>query len=253
VTDLLRGWYSILSQLSAALAEPLSRWADGSRLPVVTALLFGAIGATAPCQLSTNLSAIADVSRRAGAGRPWAEALAYTQGKALVYTAAGAAALALGRGLQDAAVPVIVLARRLLGPFLVVLGLVFLGVLRPRLAVGQRLAATIQRRAALGGARGAFLMGATFAFAFCPTLFLLFCGLTIPLALASGAGLAVPAALALGTAPPLLVYAGLLGAGRGFAGADPRRLARLQAVASRIAGVVLVLAGVNDRLTYWAL
>jgi hypothetical protein len=253
VTDLLGGWYGILNQLSAALAEPLGRWDDASRIPIVSALLFGAIGAIAPCQLSTNLSAIAYVSRRAGAGRPWAEALAYTLGKALVYTVAGAAAMVLGRGLQDAAVPVIVLARRLLGPALMVLGLVFLGLLRPRLAVGQRLAAAIQRRVSLGGVRGALLMGATFALAFCPTLFLLFFGLTIPLALTSKTGLAVPAAFALGTALPLLTYAGLLGTRRRFAGTDARGFERLQAVGGRVAGIVFVLVGVNDTLTYWTL
>jgi cytochrome c biogenesis protein CcdA len=253
VTELLRGWYAILAQLSAALGEPLSGWAGGSQVPVVSALLFGVIGSSTPCQLSTNLSAIAYVSRRAGDGRPWAEALAYTLGKALVYSLVGAAAVVLGLRLQEAAVPVVVVARRILGPLLIVLGLVVLGVFRLRFSVGRRLAAAIRRRAAFGGARSAFLMGAAFALAFCPTLFLLFFGLTIPLALASSAGLVVPAVFALGTALPLLAYAALLASGRGLVRADPRRLARLHAAATRVAGVIFLLAGVNDTLTYWAL
>jgi cytochrome c biogenesis protein CcdA len=252
VTELLQGWYTVLAQPSAMLGEPLSRWAGGSRLPILSALLFGVIGAAAPCQLTTTLSAIAYVSRRAGQGRPWGEALAYTAGKALVYSLVGVAAVALGLRLQEAAVPVVVIARRVLGPLLIVLGLVFLRVLRFRFSAGRRLAAAIERRAALRGPRGAFALGVAFAFAFCPTLFLLFFGLTIPLALASGTGLVVPAVFALGTALPLLAYAALLAMGRGVAGADPKRLARLHAAATRIAGVVLLLAGVNDTLTYWA-
>ncbi len=251
--ELLRGWYVVLSQLSAALGEPLSRWAGGTQLPIVSALLFGLIGASTPCQLTTNLSAIAYISRRAGEGRPWRDALAYTLGKALVYTVVGAAAIGLGLGLQEAAVPVVVVARRVLGPLLILLGLVFLGLVRLRLSVGGRLSAAIQRRAAPGRARGAFLMGAAFAFAFCPTLFLLFFGLTIPLGLTSGAGLLIPAVFALGTALPLLAYAALLAGGRGLAGVDPRRLERLRAAASRVAGVVFLLAGLNDTLVYWAL
>lgn len=253
MTALLREWYGLLAQLSAMLGEPLARWADGTQVPIVSALLFGVIGATAPCQLTTNLSAMAYVSRRAGEGRPWAEAVAYMAGKALVYTLVGAAAVALGLRLQEAAVPVAVAARRVLGPLLVVLGLVFLGVLRLRFSVGHSLAAAIGRRAALGGVRGAFLLGVAFAFAFCPTLFLLFFGLTIPLAVASGAGLLLPAVFALGTALPLLAYAALLAAGRGLAAAEPTRLARLHAAATRVAGVAFLLAGVHDTLTYWAL
>lgn len=253
MSELLRGWYVVLSQVSAALGEPLGRWAGGGQMPIVSALLFGLIGASAPCQLTTNLSAIAYVSRRAGEGRPWVEALAYTLGKALVYTVVGAAAIGLGLRLQEAAVPVVVVARRVLGPLLILLGLVFLGLVRLRLPVGGRLAAAMQRRAAPGSVRGAFLMGAAFAFAFCPTLFLLFFGLTIPLGLTSGAGLLIPAVFALGTALPLLAYAALLAAGRGLAGVDPRRLERLHAAASRVAGVVFLLAGINDTLIYWAL
>lgn len=118
--DLVRDWYAVLSQLSAAVGEPLSHVAARVQIPVLSALLFGVIGATAPCQLTTNLSAIAYVSRRPEGARPWAEGVAYTLGKALVYTAAGAAAIALGLGLQDAALPVVAAARRLLGPVLLV-------------------------------------------------------------------------------------------------------------------------------------
>ncbi|MBI4013219.1 MAG: sulfite exporter TauE/SafE family protein [Candidatus Rokubacteria bacterium] len=251
--ELLRGWYGVLGQLSAPLGESLGRWAGAGQMPIVSALLFGLIGASAPCQLTTNLSAIAYVSRRAGEGRPWVEALAYTLGKALVYTVIGAAAIGLGLRLQEAAVPVVVVARRVLGPLLIVLGLVFLGLVRLRLSVGGRLAAAIQRRAAPGRVRGAFLMGAAFAFAFCPTLFLLFFGLTIPLGLTSGAGLLIPAVFALGTAVPLLAWTALLATGRGLVEVDPPRLTRLHAAASRVAGVVFLLAGLNDTLVYWAL
>lgn len=251
--DLLRDWYAVLSQLSAAVGEPLSQAASRVQIPVLSALLFGVIGATAPCQLTTNLSAIAYVSRCPEDGQAWAEAVAYTLGKALVYTAAGAAAIALGLGLQDAALPVVAAARRLLGPVLLVVGLAFLGVVRVRASLGGRLADWIRRRTAARGPWGAFLLGVGFAFAFCPTLFLLFFGLTIPLGLASTGGLLLPAVFAVGTALPLLAYAGLLAAGTGLAPAYARRLADAHPALRRIAGGIFLLAGLNDTLTYWAL
>ncbi|MBI2555463.1 MAG: sulfite exporter TauE/SafE family protein [Candidatus Rokubacteria bacterium] len=176
----MREWYIFLSRLSAGVGEPLNQLADQIQLPLISALLFGLIGATAPCQLTTNLSAIAYVSRRLRDGRPWAEAVAYTLGKALVYTAVGAAVVGLGLQIQASAIPVVVVARKLLGPLLIVIGLAFLGLLNLRLSPGQRLTAALQGLIAAKGAWGAFLMGVVFSFAFCPTLFWLFFGLTVP-------------------------------------------------------------------------
>ena len=250
---IMRQWYIFLSQLSATLGEPLNQVADQINFPLVSAVLFGLIGATAPCQLTTNLSAIAYVSRRLGEGRAWVEAVTYTLGKVLVYTAVGGAVIGLGLHIEASTVPVVVVARKLLGPLLIVIGLVFLGLVKLRVSFGQRLTETIRRRVAARGAWGAFLMGIVFSFAFCPTLFLLFFGLTIPLGVRSGAGLLVPGLFAVGTALPLLAYAALVAAGSGLAGAYARRLAGGHTVVRRIAGAVFILAGINDTLTYWAI
>jgi cytochrome c biogenesis protein CcdA len=250
---IMREWYVFLSQLSAALGEPLRQFAERVEFPLATALVFGLLGATAPCQLTTNLSAIAYVSRRLGDGRPWMEAVAYTLGKVLMYSAAGGAVIGLGLQIQASTVPVVVVARKVLGPLLIVIGLAFLGLLKLRLSLGQRLTVGIQRHISARGAWGAFLMGVIFSFAFCPTLFLLFFGLTIPLGLRSNAGLLVPGVFAVGTALPLLAYAGLVAAGSGLAGAYARRLSRSHTAVRRVAGAIFILAGINDTLTYWSL
>jgi hypothetical protein len=96
-------------------------------------------------------------------------------------------------------------------------------------------------------------MGVIFAFAFCPTLFLLFFGLAIPLGLRSSAGILVPGLFALGTALPLLAYAGLLTAGDGLAGRYVRGLSQSHATVKRVVGAIFILAGINDTLTYWFL
>jgi hypothetical protein len=63
----------------------------------------------------------------------------------------------------------------------------------------------------------------------------------------------VPGLFAVGTALPLLAYAGLVGAGRSLAGTYVRRLSASHSIVRKIAGAIFVLAGVNDTLTYWAL
>ncbi|MBI2113540.1 MAG: hypothetical protein HYT85_00420, partial [candidate division NC10 bacterium] len=59
-------WYIILSRVSAGLSGPVNALADQVNVPMVSVFLFGIIGAAAPCQLTTNLSAMAFVSRRSG-------------------------------------------------------------------------------------------------------------------------------------------------------------------------------------------
>jgi cytochrome c-type biogenesis protein len=251
--DLLRQWYLVLSRFSAMLTVPVSDLADRVELPLLTVLLFGLVGAVAPCQLTTNLSAMAYVSGRLGEGRPWRGALAYILGKVVVYSVVGAAAVVLGLQLQAAAIPVVLVARKALGLLMIAIGLGFLGVLRLRGSVGRGLSAWLRARLTRHGAWGAFLLGVTFSFTFCPTLFWLFFGLTIPLAVRSAGGWAFPGLFALGTALPLVVFTALLAAGTGAAGGCVERVQRSNRLVSRVAGVIFILAGINDTLTYWAL
>jgi cytochrome c-type biogenesis protein len=186
--ELAASWYAILSTLNAAVAGPLRELADSIDVPLVSALLLGLIGATSPCQLTTNAGALAYVARAGGPQRSAAvNAAAYLLGKALVYTVIGATVILAGRQLAQGSIPVIVAARKVLGPLMILLGLYLLGLLPLRFSFGQGLAGWLEARASSGVA-GAFLLGAAFSFAFCPTLFLLFFGLTIPLALRRRSG-----------------------------------------------------------------
>ena len=253
MADFAARWYALLSTLNAAATGPLDALADAAGVPLLSALLFGLIGATSPCQLTTNAGALAYVARSAGEGGGAAlrSAYAYLLGKALVYTLVGVVVILVGQRLAQGSIPVVVVARKALGPLMIVLGLYFLGVLPLRLPPGGGLAEWLEARAG-AGVGGAFLLGTAFSFAFCPTLFLLFFGLTIPLALSSPVGVVYPGVFALGTTLPLLALVGLLAAGvkaGGYLSAARRAGRWLQPAA----GVVLVLAGLNDTFTYWFL
>ncbi|MBI3979689.1 MAG: sulfite exporter TauE/SafE family protein [Chloroflexi bacterium] len=251
--ELAANWYVILSALNGAAAGPLRALADGIGLPLVSALLFGLIGATSPCQITTNASALAYLARGAGDRRAVAQrALAYLLGKVLVYTLLGTAVILAGQQLALTSIPAIVVARKALGPLMILLGLYLLGLVPLRFSLGKGISDRLEARAG-SGAGGAFLLGTAFSFAFCPTLFLLFFGLTIPLALRSPAGALYPGVFALGTTLPLLGLAGLLAAGAGGTKGYLQNTRRLGAWIQPIAAVVFVLAGLNDTLTYWFL
>lgn len=251
--ELVIDWYVWLSTFNAALAGPLRELADSVDVPLFSALLFGLLGATSPCQLTTNAGALAYVARAGGPrGSVAVNAVAYLLGKALVYTLLGVAVILAGRQLAQSSIPVIVVARKVLGPLMIILGLYLLGLLPLRFSLGQGLSGWLEARAGAGFS-GAFLLGTAFSFAFCPTLFLLFFGLTIPLALSSPVGVVYPGVFALGTTLPLLGLAGLLAAGVGATNAYLAGAHRLEAWLRPAAAIVLILAGLNDTIIYWFL
>ncbi|MFH1568455.1 MAG: aromatic aminobenezylarsenical efflux permease ArsG family transporter [Gemmatimonadota bacterium] len=185
----------------------------GSTLVLATALWLGLLTAVSPCPLATNVLALGFVSR--SAGRPREALLA-----GLFYAAGRSAAYVLISGLVIGgllAVPQLSdwlqhHMNRLLGPLLIVVGLVLTGLLRADLSF------SLFRRwgrtdGAPGGLVGAALLGFVFALSFCPVSAVLFFGSLVPLAVSQGSGLGAPLAYGLGTALPVLVLGWLIALG----------------------------------------
>lgn len=258
MSQLINQYYAWLSGLTNFLAPPLSDFAYALNIPLVSALLFGLIGATAPCQLSSSVATLAFLSRELREPRHlWAQTLAFVAGKITVYTLIGGAVVLAGLQLgqlSETAIPIVVFARQAMGPLLIVVGLFMLRVLKLRLSVGSRLSEWLEQK--IGTRTGllpAYLLGAAFAFAFCPTLFWLFFGLTVPLAIASSGGLAFPAIFALGTTLPILILAAFLATGPVDTRQVIRRFRSADVWVQRITGLVFLLVGLNETLLYWFL
>lgn len=249
--DLALAWYGVLNALSIALKGPLAGLTGGTEATLLTAIILGLIGAVSPCQLSTNAASMAYVvggPGQRGKGLAWS-ATAYVAGKVLVYSGIGLLAVLMGQGLQALAIPTFAATRRGLGPLMILIGLALLGLWRPRLGFGHGPSLWLRQRTG-GGIFGSFLLGVAFAFAFCPTLALLFFGYVIPTAIAAPIGPLYPAAFALGTTFPLLLTVAVL-----LLGSDPdtlsRRLAAWEPRLRKAAGVIFLLAGLNDAALYW--
>lgn len=256
MNEFIAEYYAWLSGLANWLTAPISNLEHTINIPLVSALLFGLLGATAPCQLSTNVAALAYLSRRVETPRRmWGQTAAFVAGKVTVYLLIGG--IVVGLGLQfgqltQTAVPVAVVARRALGPLLVVVGLLMLGLISSRLSVGGRLSVWLETRArGRQGLLPAYLMGVAFSFTFCPTLFWLFFGLTIPLAIASPGGLMFPGVFAVGTAVPVLVLATLLASGSVNARQVVKRFKPADVWLQRVMGIMFILIGLNEIVLYW--
>jgi len=148
----------------------------------------------------------------------------------------------------------VVAARKALGPLMLLVGFAMLGWLRMNGGFGQRLAWRLRERLGQGGSVGtSYLLGVAFSFAFCPTLFWLFFGLTVPLAIRSVGGWAFPGLFAVGSSLPLLAVVGAVAGGLGTVERFAGGIKRLERPLRLGAGAILILAGIHDTLIYWVI
>jgi cytochrome c-type biogenesis protein len=256
--DLVLNYYSCLSEFLSSLSIPVRDLAEMIDLPLVSVLLFGIMGALAPCQVSTNIAALAFINRKvAPAEKTWPPLFAFIAGKLTVYTIVGGIVVALSLTINqvgDTVIPVVVIVRRALGPLLIVVGFFMIGLLKSRLSIGHGLSHWLEQK--IGDQRGllpTYLLGVAFSFAFCPTLFLLFFSLTVPLAIASPGGIVFPSVFAFGTALPLVCMGGVIATTRGNTGLVAKRLKMAGRWLQSATGVILILVGLHETLLYWVL
>lgn len=248
-------WYS---QFANSLAEPIYQLSRGSNIPVLVALLLGLAGATAPCQISANVGAFGYVARFAGNGEATLnQALGFVAGKVLAYSLIGGAVIFLGTQMEAISqnlIPVISLIRKGMGPVFILSGLIMLGLFKFRKTVGENAKDKLLKFVPKQGIWGAFLLGIVFSLVFCPTLFLLFFGMLIPLGIQSTGGVFFPAVFAVGTALPLLFLAYLLAVGGDALKKKFVRCAgKINRVVTKIVAVVFIVLGLNDTILYWML
>jgi hypothetical protein len=221
---------------------------EQSPLAVFSALWLGILTSISPCPLSTNIAAMSYVGRQVG--RPGAVLLAggmYTGGRMLTYSLLGAAAVwslmsvvALSTFLQGT-------IHRPLGPLLIVVGLLLLGLFNLKLP-GVGVSEGLRRRIDRWGVWGAGLLGILFALAFCPVSAALFFGSLVPLATDRASPLLLPSVYGVGTALPVAAFAVLLAIGASWLGRAFDRVQQLERWARLGTAVVILGLGVYETL-----
>ena len=209
---------------------------------IAGALVAGVITSISPCPLATNIAAIAFLARRTGQGRriAWA-GLAYTTGRVLAYTAIAAALIG---GLLSTPAMSEILRNKLgglVGPLLILTGMVVGGWLPLRLPGSSRLDEWGDRLANRG-LLGEFLLGVLYALSFCPASAALFFGTLLPIAIQANSPVVVPVLYGLGSAVPVLIAVFLFVRGVEFAS----RLESLRRVGAHLqtgTGMIMIAAG----------
>ena len=213
-----------------------------------TALWLGILTSISPCPLSTNIAAVSYVGRRVGSRRlVLLSGALYTAGRSLVYLVLGAASVWSLMSMVSVSSFLQGTFPRLLGPILIALGLLLLGVFEltlPSLGVSDKL----QHRVDHAGVWGAGLLGVIFALAFCPVSAGLFFGGLVPLAVERSSPLMLPLIFGVGTALPVAFFAVLLAVGAGWLGTALDRVQVFEVWARRVTAVVFVGVGIYETL-----
>ena len=215
-----------------------------------SACWLGLLTAISPCPMATNLAAVAFVSRRIDHPRAVIHAgLLYTLGRSLSYVVLGwllvqgvMATPGLSHGLQQ-------FMNRILGPLLIVMGMLLVGLLRVGSGKGRSLD-SLQQRVESMGLWGAGVLGIVFALSFCPTSAFLFFGTLIPLALQQQSAFTLPLLYGVFTGLPVLILAFLLSVGGQALSRAHARITALEPIARRITGVIFILVGVYYTLSH---
>jgi len=216
-----------------------------------TALWLGILTSISPCPLATNIAAVSFVARRAHAPRQamWVGVL-YTVGRMLAYVIVGAlvvwSVLSLSKlsfGLQRH-------MHQWLGPFLIVIGVILAGWIKLPIANGSGWIEKLAKRAETWGGAGALLLGAIFAISFCPVSAALFFGSLVPLAVQHESIAVFPSVYGIGTALPVLGFAGVIVFSAQTTGRLFNRLSSFEKWARVGTGIVFLCVGLYMTLKY---
>jgi len=215
-----------------------------------SALWLGILTAISPCPLATNIAAISYIGRKVGsAGHVLASGLLYTVGRTLVYLGLAVVLVASVLSVPQVAQFLQRWMPLVLGPILILVGMVLLGMIEVNFR-GGGMSEGMRRRIDALGVWGALPLGAVFALAFCPTSAALFFGSLVPLALRLNSSVTLPLVYGVGTALPVIGFAVLLATSVQAVGKAYQVLARLEWWARVLTGWVFIGIGIYYALRY---
>lgn len=212
-------------------------------LALASALWFGILTAISPCPLATNIAAISFLERHANHPRDVIlSGIAYTMGRVVSYTLIGVLVITSMAGVPIMANFLQTYMYKILGPLLILVGLVLLDVFKINIT-GFSLSHEKQTNLAKSGLRGAFLLGVIFALSFCPISAGLFFGSLIPLAINNKFGIIFPVIFGIGTGLPVIIFAVAITFGVFAVTHWFKKMTKIEQYTRKITGVIFIGVG----------
>ena len=225
------------------MEEFLNNLMSNSSLPFVSAFVLGLMTAISPCPLATNITAIGFISKDVEHQKKvFINGLVYTLGRALSYTILafiifiGADQFKLSGWFQQ-------YGEKIVGPLLIVIGLLMLDVLKIKFPGMSALTKRFQKNGT-SSYWEVLLLGVLFALAFCPYSGVLYFGMLIPMTISSASGLYIPVVFAIATGIPVIIFAWLLAYTVSGVGKLYHRLKTFEIWFRRVISVVFIGIGI---------
>lgn len=217
-----------------------------SLLPdMVLALWFGILTSISPCPLATNIAAVSFIGKRIGKSSYVLSAgLLYTLGRTVTYVALGAFLVSGTQAIPSVAQFLQKYMNMLLGPVLIIVGVVLLDILKISFGSGTSLGEKMQGVAQKSGALGAGLLGIVFALSFCPVSAGLFFGSMFAIAVKHSSRFLMPSLFGIGTALPVLGFSLLLAFAAHWVGSAFNKLTIFEKWARMVTGVIFIVVGI---------
>ena len=195
--------------------------------------------------MATNIAAVAYISRNV-TDRKYAviTGALYTLGRMVSYSVLGILIIVVGLEIPGVSSFVQDVGEQILGPILIIVGLLMLFIDRLSFGRGGGKLASLGGKVANWGMIGGFLLGIIFALAFCPYSAVLFFGALIPVALKSSGGVALPAVFAIGTGLPVLIFGTLLSAGVAGVATWLNAITRAERIIRIIVSIIFIGVGI---------
>jgi len=219
--------------------------AKSINIPLLSALLLGLMATLGPCTLATNIAALAYISRKI-TDRKYAivTATLYTLGRMFTYTALGILIIAIGISTPAISNFVQEFGAKVLGPFLIFIGILLLFIDSISFGRGGNTLADMGNKVADWGMVGGFPLGVIFALAFCPYSAVLFFMVLIPMALKTTEGITLPAMFALGTGLPVIIFGVALSLGVAGAANWIEKVSNAEKVVRILVAIAFICVGI---------
>jgi cytochrome c biogenesis protein CcdA len=224
------------------MEEYLSDLIATSSWPLLSALALGLLTAISPCPMATNITAIGFISRDIdNPKKVILKGLIYTLGRMTAYTGL-ALIIYLTAGELKVSGVFQSYGEKIIGPVLIIIGLLMLDVIPVRFPSFSSLTNRFQAGKNAGN-WSVFFLGVLFALAFCPYSGVLYFGILMPLTISSESGLLLPVVFALTTGLPVILFAWLLAYAVGEIGGWYNRLQNFEKWFRKIVAILFLLVG----------
>ncbi|MEW6536369.1 MAG: aromatic aminobenezylarsenical efflux permease ArsG family transporter [Candidatus Auribacterota bacterium] len=212
-------------------------------LALLSAIWLGILTSISPCPLATNIAAITFLSKKIIHPRAvLLSGIAYTAGRMVTYALIGTLIVTSLVKIPVVAMFLQTYMNKLLGPVLVIAGLVLSSVIKINFS-GFTLSHHKQHSIAESGLFGSGLLGILFALSFCPVSAALFFGSLIPLAVNNKFGMVFPFLYGIGTGLPVMLFALCIALGMTSISHWFNRVRMVEAYTRKVTGILFIVIG----------